>query len=142
MKFKMALTGLLLAVLALTLAACRASPATVPFQLSYEDFTKNKALSWDAGTVNAGDTLKITLPSNPSTGFKWGVSTMTAATLAQDGESEYIVPDGKALGAYGQEVWTFKAVKTGAGRIDLGYSRPWEGGEKGEWTLSIAVNVK
>jgi predicted secreted protein len=42
----------------------------------------------------------------------------------------------------GQGVWTFKALKAGESTISLDYSRPWEGGEKGEWTFVLNVVVE
>ncbi len=36
----------------------------------------------------------------------------------------------------------FKALKKGSSTIYLEYSRPWEGGEKGEWTCTVNVVVK
>jgi len=54
-----------------------------------------------------------------------------------------VSPENKGLvGAPGEEVWTFKALKKGTSTIALEYSRPWEGGEKGEWTLNLTVIVK
>ncbi|MFC1983316.1 protease inhibitor I42 family protein, partial [Chloroflexota bacterium] len=45
-------------------------------------------------------------------------------------------------GTPGQEVWTFKALKKGTTTVFMEYSRPWEGGEKGEWTFNLTVTVK
>ena len=45
-------------------------------------------------------------------------------------------------GTAGQEIWTFKALRPGTSTISMDYSRPWEGGEKGEWTFKLTVVVK
>ena len=45
-------------------------------------------------------------------------------------------------GTPGQEVWTFEALKKGSSTVSLEYDRPWEGGEKGEWTFELTVVVK
>jgi inhibitor of cysteine peptidase len=52
-------------------------------------------------------------------------------------ENETPPPPGTA----GQEVWTFKAFKTGKSTISIEYSRPWEGGEKAAWTFVLTVLV-
>ena len=47
-----------------------------------------------------------------------------------------------APGTPGEEQWTFKATGEGTTQISMEYSRPWEGGEKGEWTFVLTVIVK
>jgi inhibitor of cysteine peptidase len=141
MKVKLAF-GILVAILALSLPACTSAAKEVTVEASYNDFTQNKDLTREIN-VEVGGLVKVTIASNPTTGFKWelvGISDPTV--LAQDGEPEYLPPDSTAIGAGGQEVWSFKALKKGTTNISLAYSRPWEGGEKAEWTLGIDVSVK
>jgi inhibitor of cysteine peptidase len=141
MKLKLMLP-VLMAVLALSLAACSLPVKEVPLQATYDDFTQNKNLTREIA-VRVGNVVKVTVASNPTTGFRWelaGIS--TPAVVAQNGESEYVPPDSAASGAGGQEIWTFKALKRGTSLISLAYSRPWEGGAKAEWTLDISVSVK
>ena len=129
-------------ILALSLLACEPAGKEVPLQLTYDDFVPQKYLTRNIG-ANIGDVVKITLPSNPSTGFKWelaGISDLTV--LKQDGDSEYVLPESSAPGAGGQEIWTFKVLKRGTSNISLAYSRPWEGGTKGEWTINVSISVK
>ena len=45
-------------------------------------------------------------------------------------------------GAAGKEIWTFNALRKGTSNISMEYSRPWEGGEKAEWTFTLDVVVK
>jgi predicted secreted protein len=141
MKTKLIL-AVTVAILALSLLACGTAVTEVPLQATYDDFVPQKYLTRNVN-ANIGDTIKVTLFSNPSTGFSWqlaGISDLKIIT--QEGKSIYIAPTGTAIGAGGQEYWTFKALKKGAGRISLAYSRPWEGGTKGEWTLDINVSIK
>ncbi len=142
MKVKLIL-AVLIGILALSLPACTPAVKEVTVQVSYDDFAQHKNLTRDISGVKVGDVVKVTMASNPSTGFKWGLAGISDPTvLAQDGEPEYVPPDSTAPGAGGQEVWTFKALKKGTTNISLEYSRPWEGGEKAEWTLDIIVSVK
>ncbi len=141
MKLKLMLP-VLMVIMALSLAACSPAVKEVPLQATYDNFTQNKNQIREI-TVSAGNVVKVTVASNPTTGFKWELAGISAPTvIAQNGESEYVPPDSDASGAGGQEIWAFKALERGTSHISLAYSRPWEGGTKGEWTLDIFVNVK
>jgi inhibitor of cysteine peptidase len=141
MKRKL-IIGMLVGILALSLPACATSAKKVTVQLSYDEFVQNKNLAREIN-AGAGDVIEVTVASNPTTGFKWELAGISdPAILVQDGESEYVPPESTLAGAGGQEVWTFKVLKKGKANISLKYSRPWEGGEKAEWTLEIYVTVK
>ena len=141
MKIKLILS-IMVVILVLSLAACGPAGREVPLQLTYDDFVSQKKLTRNI-EVNTRDTVKITLPSNPSTGFSWELAGISdPAVLKQDGESEYVLPESSALGATGQEIWTFRVQKRGTSSISLAYSQPWAGGTKGEWTIKIEVKVK
>jgi inhibitor of cysteine peptidase len=96
--------------------------------------------------VQAGETFAVKLCSNPSTGFEWleQAQISNSAVVKQD-NYEFIGPESEPPpppGTPGQAVWTFKALKEGSSTINLEYSRPWEGGEKQEWTCTVEVVVK
>ena len=66
-------------------------------------------------------------------------------TVLKQENHEFVGPESEPPpppGTPGQEIWTFEALKQGSSIIYLEYSRPWEGGEKGEWTLTVDVIVK
>lgn len=77
-------------------------------------------------TLATGETLKLVLTSNPTTGYSWSAAEVPAC-LEQDGESEY---DSDAppmmTGGGGEETWRFTAVEPGEGTLRLEYARPWE----------------
>jgi inhibitor of cysteine peptidase len=146
----LAIIGLLLAV-----AACSQTQAASDgiqknaqktVEVAIEEFTQNNHLNKSV-EINRGDTLTLILGSNPTTGFKWTEQAQVdiAAVLKQTGHN-YIEPaskDGQTVaGAAGKEVWTFKTLKAGSAEISVDYSRPWEGGEKSEWTFKLNVVVK
>jgi inhibitor of cysteine peptidase len=79
-------------------------------------------------TVTAGQQFKITLPSNPSTGYEWQLAKPVDENLLKLITSEYEEPDSGRVGAGGKQVWAFKAVGTGSVQIQLHYLRPWEKG--------------
>ena len=49
---------------------------------------------------------------------------------------------GLAENATADQIKTFKVLKQGSSDLYLEYSRPLEGGEKGEWTCTVNVVVK
>jgi len=46
------------------------------------------------------------------------------------------------VGAGGEEVWTFKALKAGTSKISMEYSQSWEGGMKAAETFALTVVVR
>lgn len=99
--------------------------------------------------VSAGGTVLITLESNPTTGFKWELVKISDETVVKLLEQRFEAPKpkvemnrGPVTGAPGKELWTFKALKKGLSRIQMEYSRPWEGGEKGVKKFVLQIIVK
>ena len=128
-------------ILSLWLAAC--TPATgTSVNVSCDDFDKQPHISKQM-TVAAGNTFTVTLCSNATTGFQWSESAQISdQTVVQQTGHEFVSPENTGLvGAPGNEVWTFKALKKGTSTITMEYSRPWEGGEKGVWTFNLTVAV-
>ena len=146
MKPKLILTSILATVL-LLLAACCPTPKESSILVSCDDFTNNQHIS-KAIEINAGDSFIVTLCSNPTTGFQWSETAQIGdpAVLEQTSH-EFRAPEAggdkpPATGTAGEEFWTFKALKKGTTEVSMEYSRPWEGGEKGEWTFNLTVTVK
>jgi len=92
----------------------------------------------------AGSTTNLSLCSNASTGFQWSSDAVISdSSVVQQIDHKYLEPTtSSGAGVPGRETWTFKALKPGTATILLEYSRPWEGGQKGEWTYSLSVTVK
>ena len=131
----------ILLTLSLCLVACAPSTGT-PIDISCDDFRQQAHMS-EQISVAAGDTFTVTLCSNATTGFEWSESAQISdPTVVQQTAHEFVGPDTGLVGAPGKEVWTFKAIKKGTSTIALEYSRPWEGGEKAEWSFTAAVTVK
>jgi len=110
--------------------------------VSCDDFYKQQHISKEV-EVTVGDSFTATLCSNPTTGFLWSESAQISdLTILQQTDHKFVPPEGDVPGAAGEEVWTFKALKRGTSEISMEYSRPWEGGEKGEWTFVLTVVAK
>ena len=133
-----------LVAISLSLFACSSA---VSVAASCDDFMKNNHISKEV-KVPVDGSLTVTLCSNPTTGFEWLESAQISdQTMLQQMSHKFVGPEAKgdeppAPGTAGQEIWTFKALKEGTSTISMEYSRPWEGGEEGEWTFELTVTVK
>jgi len=139
MKLKLVLVCLAAAI-SLLLLGCSQK---VPVEVSCDDFYNQQHITRQV-EVAAGDSLTVTLCSNPTTGFQWAESaTVSDQSVLQQTDHKFTAPEANGtVGAPEKEVWTFKALKKGTSTVSMEYSRPWEGGEKGEWTFSLTVVVK
>jgi len=134
-------------VVSLCLFACSPTSKQASPQVSCDDFYQQHHIRKEV-EVTAGDSFTVTLCSNPTTGFLWSESAQISdQTILQQTNHEFVAPEAKGdrpppPGSPGQEVWTFKALKEGKSTVSMEYSRPWEGGKKGEWTFNLTVVVK
>jgi inhibitor of cysteine peptidase len=103
----------------------------------------------DNGTrvvLNPGDTLVLTLESNPTTGYHWVVSGNIGPVLQAAGEEFQPHRDEAEghhiVGAGGHQIFRFSAVATGEVSLALAYLRPWEKGIKPvrEFGVTVVVN--
>jgi inhibitor of cysteine peptidase len=117
----------LLTVLAIA-AATNSGPSTV-----------NVSESGKQIELSPGDSLVVTLDSNPSTGFSWSIAGISAEAVIEKASNEFQGADTGMMGAGGQEVWTFKALDKGTSTIEMQYSRPWETGVEPAATFNVTV---
>ena len=95
--------------------------------------------------ISAGDSLTLTLDSNPTTGFSWALKGIgNESVLEQTGHEFKAAPanDPPLLGAGGKEIWTFKALNRGSSTISMEYIRPWEQNVEPQETFVLTVVVK
>jgi predicted secreted protein len=108
-----------------------------------EDFNQDPHISKQIEIAKKDGQVIITLISNPSTGFSWNEkATVADNSILEQLKHETIGANSDRVGAAGAEQWTLKAMLAGETTVKLEYSRPWEGGEKGIWTLDLIVTVK
>ena len=76
--------------------------------------------------VLAGKQFSITLNANHTTGYSWRLAKpLDPATLRQISD-DYHAATSDAVGAPGEEVWTFESVAAGNVELDFEYVRPFE----------------
>jgi inhibitor of cysteine peptidase len=91
--------------------------------------------------VNTGDTLKISLAGNPTTGYNWYATSLDTTVLQQVGEPGFKASS-NAIGAGGVITLSFQALKAGQIPLTLEYKRIWETGIPALQTYNVIVVVK
>ena len=75
--------------------------------------------------VKKGDTFKITLKSNPTTGYQWNAD--FDETLIQLVNTSYKADEPQLMGSGGIEIFEFKVIGSNTDtNINFSYARPWE----------------
>jgi inhibitor of cysteine peptidase len=92
--------------------------------------------------VGDGQTFKVTLCSNPSTGFAWEESTAEGGHSVELVERGIDQTVGGPPGEAGQEWFTFRATAAGKSVLHFVYSQPWEGGTRDAWRLEVSTTVE
>ena len=91
--------------------------------------------------LEVGQTLVLSLDSNPTTGYQWEITELDEAILKQTGH-EYEADQPVLIGSGGKEVWRFQAQSSGSTTLSLGYKRSWEEGIEPIQTYSVEVAVR
>ena len=129
MKAKLILMGIVVAAL-LSLVACSSAAEQAEVSVDIDDFMEQKHISEEVEVAVDGS-LTVTLGSNQTTGFKWELAEITDESVLEYVDDEYVPPEDKeVMGAAGEEIWNFKALKKGTTEVSMEYSRSWEEGEK------------
>jgi inhibitor of cysteine peptidase len=92
--------------------------------------------------LKVGQSLAITLDSNPSTGYSWQLSKIKRAILQQHGEPQYTSPTQPLPGAGGQHTFQFAAIGVGKTTLTLVYKQPFDRKAAPAETFSIPVIVQ
>ncbi len=126
----------MLAVSSLSLlAACTQTPHTISLD---EEHSSRCPLE-----LVQGQSVLITLRSNPTTGFRWQVQDAAPGVLRSLGPEVYSNPEDSGLvGSAGQSSWRFAAANPGGGRLLLVYRQPWEPNVAPAQTFECQVTVE
>lgn len=131
-----------LAALGLLLFGCATAAPPVSPEYSCDDFSSKNHITTEI-SARVGDDFTVTLCTNPTTGFQWEKAAISDPGVLTETNHQSLGPESSdQVGAAGKDVWTFQALKKGTTTINIDYSRPWEGVEKGTWTFTANVTVK
>ena len=89
--------------------------------------------------VHVGDTIRLTLPENATTGYRWAIDRHDDVAGVVSEEPRY---PSNAIGSGGEAVFTFQANKTGSGEIALKNWRQWEGDSSVTRRFRLRLNVQ
>ena len=80
-----------------------------------------------ADQVTLGETFKIILESNPTTGFSWRLNykPTSCESTNPDTFGEFTEPTTGFLGSPGKQTFTFQAKSQGVQELIFIYERPW-----------------
>lgn len=107
----------LLVPLSLALLSACAQQPTQPAALDAESECPTR--------LQVGQALTLTLPSNPSTGYRWRVENPAANVLQSLGPEVYSAPEEDVVGSAGVSTWRYQASSTGDAQLVLVYQQPW-----------------
>ena len=129
MKIAILLTTVAVFAVAIFVVACSKSKNETPSNPSSEKFV-DVSEGGNGSTIHVlpGETIRVKLRSNPSTGFSWALGPLEEGMLETSGESEFEAdPHREGEAGYGGcEIWKFKAEQSGETDISLFYARSWE----------------
>ncbi|MEE4673871.1 protease inhibitor I42 family protein [Pseudomonas alliivorans] len=92
-------------------------------------------------SLEAGQTLILTLPSNPTTGFRWLTQNPAQDILRSLGPEVYDGGSKEMIGSGGESVWRFKATQAGSGHLLMVYRQPWAPEVAPEQTFDCSIKV-
>jgi inhibitor of cysteine peptidase len=90
-------------------------------------------------TIKNGESFKVQLNENPTTGYAWIINLTPGLTLVND---TYIAPSGGLMGAGGQHEWQVKATGTGDQQLTGIYKRSWEPTSGNETTYRLNIKIE
>ena len=146
----------LLPVLVVALAGCVGATTVSPEPGSASPATPSSpsgTIRLDASangstiTVAPGTPIVLELPSNPTTGYSWTVTSLPdAGHVSLDSPIEGVytaTPVGSGVvGSGGVQSWDLHATKAGTTSIALAYARPWESGVPPVEAFSVTFAVQ
>ncbi|EPJ89672.1 MULTISPECIES: protease inhibitor I42 family protein [Pseudomonas] len=93
-------------------------------------------------TLKTGQILMLTLPSTPTTGYRWQIQNPAQGILRSMGPEVYSNPEDKNMvGSAGQSVWRYKASDAGSGHLMMVYQQPWAPEVAPERTFDCVITV-
>ena len=132
----------LLSTIALLIACSSSLIKESSFNVSCDQLSKESHVAINI-EAKEGDLLVLNLCSNPTTGFQWSeVPTISNQNVLKQTYQKFTPPETGKGGASGTEEWGMRILKEGNSTLIWEYSRPWDGGEKAEWSVTATVTAE
>ncbi|MEE2852504.1 MAG: protease inhibitor I42 family protein [Actinomycetota bacterium] len=122
--------------------ASRNPPSTKTLQVPMNDVLTQSEIKQSV-TLSVGNTLVVELGSNYTTPYRWTPDTTIgdASVIKQLGH-QFVQPTSDALGAPGNEEWTFAALKPGSTTVSTSYTSFVGKDAKPACTYTLTVTVQ
>jgi len=85
--------------------------------------------------------ITIELNENPTTGYRWMISSIDDAFLVPEGNA-FLPPDQKSPGAGGLRRFSFRAKGAGSTALTLINKRAWQSDDQAVGTFKLAIRVE
>ena len=114
------------------------TPATDAKEFALGDKDSGKTLE-----LRVGDSVKLVLDTNPTTGFSWTKIDKVDSSILKLEKNDYQqnANPGRMVGVGGKTTIVYRAVKPGTAKIDLTYMQPWEPDSQYNTDYTVTVEV-
>lgn len=136
----------ILVALLLTLASLGGTGAPVPDDDSRGTRPPADVTATDSDTITwvriePGQTVDVTLKSNPTTGYHWEITSYDKTIIEPVGEPYYSADPGTEgmIGAGGTETFTFRALAEGETELRMDYLGPDDKPSSTTYALTVKV---
>ena len=90
--------------------------------------------------VRRGAKITIELNENPTTGYRWMISSIDEAFLVLEGDA-FVPPDQKSPGAGGLRRFFFRANSEGSTALTLINKRAWQSDNQAVGTFKLPIRI-
>ncbi len=108
---------------------------------SMSDINISKSDNGRVLTLKIGQTLRLSLAENPTTGYRWSERTSLDTQVLQLKNDDFQLPSSAAIGGGGVRVFTFQAQKVGQVKLQLKNMREWESEQSAIEQFEVTVQV-
>eukprot|EP00826_Nyctotherus_ovalis_P047124 TRINITY_DN5379_c0_g1_i15.p1 TRINITY_DN5379_c0_g1~~TRINITY_DN5379_c0_g1_i15.p1 ORF type:complete len:152 (-),score=35.55 TRINITY_DN5379_c0_g1_i15:107-532(-) len=93
--------------------------------------------------VTVGETMEIVLDANPSTGYRWELTSSLEKIKKPINKAydEFRAEGSHIMGSAGKQVFTLEAQASGQEVLTFAYKRPWET-KSDEEAARVTINIK
>jgi len=91
--------------------------------------------------LRVGDVFEVTLPENPTTGYRWQLHSPVGPVLEVEDDS-FAGPSSGMIGAGGLRSWRFRVLREGLAHLVIDNRRSWEPAPIGTFEVTIEANAR
>lgn len=92
--------------------------------------------------LQVGQQMILSLPSNPTTGYRWAVREDAGSVLKSLGPEVYSASEADLVGGDGHSTWRFQAAASGEAQLLLTYAQPWDTSSEPAETFDCRIRVR